>query len=1247
MVYDSLLLNYGGGIIGDVSKSAQFTGSATLAIGIGGTGVAALSELKGKIYQQLHPDNPGDAVPRYDGIQLLAIDSDDGDFQKYRGNCRLRTDEFFSICNPQLAAALKNKKQIHDDPLLNWMEIDNISQMMAPEGAGGIRQVGRYLLMSKAASLETVIQSKCALAMQSRGTHSLDIYIFAGISGGTGSGCFLDTCYMVRQIAKNNGWNAKIMGYFFLPDVVTSKPEVAKNPGAVAYNNSNGYAAMKELDYLSNLKDANDVFTQKYSSTLIVDTDEPPVDMCHLVSSYKSDGTMVPNGFTYGINVASDYVMSYLADVQMDGGGNGADNGMTMRGHQANVAQGVAQLAKNYGANLNYHIMGACNAEIPMSQINTYLACGFYAKFMKAIGRQVVTVGKPVVVKFSQELKLTADDMLERITMNAPMLCLPEIDRKVLARSARPAPGYLPEEWAVSGNDWLNQCEGVITANINGLLMKLDTYDYNKITNHSLSGGVFRKLWELSVDPNVGPYFAAMILHNGSHDLTTEIDGAIETTEQRLSTEEMYFRDAKKNLESCKDNFYSRNPSKNAYAAYENAALTWYRHNFNIQLMTRCADTLRKFKKLITDLYGNYFKPLVEMLDNLRETFEENQTYLSLPVANAANAYTWQILTFSDIKKTLDERIEALSAKELVTDFVSNLLFNSEAWINGDQDKIAMQIRHQMLELFKQESARSLQDYLQQKYPQATDAQSLADEVRKDIITRVHSSAIPMFWRDPTFNGQTFDNCNMSVPANTIAVCTAAEDFCKMNNFANYTVRKTGIGDRIFALRLCSGVPLFAYQGITLLKTYYDAAEGKAAGAGSHLYAKTGRGTDGSGHKDWRHFLPTPMPYSKLPEMTPDGDKLSKLYDDAVAVGIIAQTEDGKYILNVTPEFAPKTYTAADFMDGDRFSKPMYDKELAELEALYRDLYVDCQTVNIRNDGATTDQVVVDRCRKDYFIYYRKLQALAREELAKRANIEAALASLKQVYADYTAYDADVNRFCNLVFYKNLVCENASEQLDCKKIAKIYCTYIDSREDKRTQEFSVRGSDSMPFGKDFPLYQAFLTYRKLDVKKSPRKELDEAAGENERKKLVKEDLMIAAWLEQLWTTDAMDSLKEEVSVMSTHVAADIVRFYESLRSAIRELKDNAPVWPTTEELEQFKKGEDTTVVTPPAPPVPPTTWNLWDPATQKQLVVYSQYGANLAYDQSTGQWMSVTASMMVWNGAAWVPLKTDPFFANI
>jgi hypothetical protein len=118
-----------------------------------------------------------------------------------------------------------------------------------------------------------------------------------------------------------------------------------------------------------------------------------------------------------------------------------------------------------------------------------------------------------------------------------------------------------------------------------------------------------------------------------------------------------------------------------------------------------------------------------------------------------------------------------------------------------------------------------------------------------------------------------------------------------------------------------------------------------------------------------------------------------------------------------------------------------------------------------------------------------------------------------------------------------------------------------------------------------------------------------------------------------------DALAGKIDLIVTKSVSRFARNTVDTLTAIRELKDNAPMWPSDKDL----GGVDT----PPPPPPANTTWNLWDPMTQKQLVVYSQYGANLAYDQATGQWVNVHANMMVWNGTAWAPLKSDPFFANI
>ena len=1242
MVYDSLLLNYGGGIIGNNAKSEQFKGSAALAIGLGGTGVAALSVLKGKIHQQLIADNPESPIPQYDGIQLLAIDSDDGDYLKYRGNCRLTQNEFFSIRNPQIARLLKQKDPITNDPFMNWMDIDHIDQMLSPDGAGGIRQVGRYLLMSNVDKLEKVIESKCSTALRSRGAQSLDIYVFAGISGGTGSGCFLDTCYIIRKIVENNGWNAKIMGYFFLPDVVTSKAAVANDTAARAYNEANGYAAMKELDYLMSLKDANDWFTQPYSATLKVNTQDAPVDMCHLVSARKSDGTLVRNGFTYGINVATDYVMAYLADVKLEGGGDGTDNGLTMRGHLANVGHGVDTLPRHFGANLSYHVMGACNAEIPMNQINTYLACGFYEKFMYAIGNERAQVGKPKVKELCEKLRLTADEVRRAVCDKIPGLELTAIDRKLLAQDPMPAPGHLNPEWAKGGNDWLDKCAGVMDSNIKALNAPLSSFELSKVNRDSLIGRVFQTLWEIALNPEFGPYYAAKLLKNNAYDIPADVTGSITTSDERVVSHRLYVGTADKRMEEAKSTFYRRS-SRGNYDDYIQSATEVFQTRYQVMLQEKTAEALRAFNEQLKDLYNKFFKPLTDMLDNLKETFAENRIYLNSDNATDTDAYTWQIITFAEIEPMLKKRVEQLSAKELVTDFVDDLLKKSDAWLGGDADNIAMVVRKLMLGLFKEESERSLQDYLVQKYPEAKDPKQLVDEIERDIMDKVHASAVPMFWCDQTFALEsTFASNSLSVPASASAICNAADNFKNNRPTERYTIRKTGIGDRIFALRLSSGVPLYAYQGITLLKRSYDLAENTPAGVGNHLYAKTGRGAYGSGHKDWLHFLPTPMPYSKKPDMIPEGEELLKLYDEAEKQGVIGLNDKQEYVIFITKDFTPKDYTLDMFKVNGRFSIPAYQAEWDALKAQIDNVHVNCQQFLMKNDGDASKNEegfdVVARCRKDYFLHYPLLQQAVRDELAKMAAMHKAMEALEAIKGLNNVYETDMEKFCQLVFYKGVTCLNMLKAEDYNKIARIFTTYTDRYNDVREYDLS-NCKDAMQYGEDFPLYQAFLTYRSLDPKAEPRREWEKRAEDLKNKDKTLADLNVAAALEQIWTVEAMDELKENVSHMDPEEAAAILRFYEELRIRIRELKDRSPEWPGS------GKAAAAAAATPAAPAQ--EYWHVWDPTTNKQYVVYAQYGPTMAYDSATGAWVTVRADMSVYNGSAWVPLKSDPFFASI
>ena len=95
--YDQLLLEFGGGVINPYSQSEACKDEACVAIGIGGTGIAALKSLKRNIYQRLQPDDPSAPVPTYSHIKFIAIDSDDIIRARVRGSFSIVKYLIFAI----------------------------------------------------------------------------------------------------------------------------------------------------------------------------------------------------------------------------------------------------------------------------------------------------------------------------------------------------------------------------------------------------------------------------------------------------------------------------------------------------------------------------------------------------------------------------------------------------------------------------------------------------------------------------------------------------------------------------------------------------------------------------------------------------------------------------------------------------------------------------------------------------------------------------------------------------------------------------------------------------------------------------------------------------------------------------------------------------------------------------------------------------------------------------------------------
>ena len=823
MIYDSLFLPAGGGMIRDPAPVQIAPNTAAVCIGIGGLGMDALSNLRGKIYGQLQPDNPGDLVPRYNRIQLLGIDAEEYPHHRYHGNCRLSDDEFFCIRNDYLSRIFMDPRGadlIKNNPTLNWFEIDKIDRLHVPYHVCGIRQVGRYLLMNKAMDLYQTIQHKCQVALYHAGYSPLDVHIFAGLSGGTGSGCFLDVCYLIQKMAESHGWNIKITGHFFLPDVIISKPEVINQIATVNYNNSNGYAALKELDYLMHLNTSGGWFTQDYSPGLRVHTQQPPVDLCHLISATKEDGTVPENGYDMFVDLASESVMAALT--------------------------GTMPPAPVHAAT-PYYMLGTASAEIPTREIDTYLAAGFFQKFRKLAYNPNVTITKSDIIALMEELRLNAKHVWNPLVSGSPALELPHYDNPREVAQMCPIPGgRAPERWASAGNEWLAICEGTMRCNLEALTKDLEDYNIYTINNQSLIGRLFQKLWNLSLDPKYGPYYAAALLSNHGENLLAALEGEIAIADVYARDQRIQIPPIEEHKEYCstklaQSNLFNRS---RAYHNYYHACETHYLTYNAIKQCTMTKDALRRFRGQVEELYKNFFRPLCDMLDNLMETFQENESYLRLPYD-----HRHQMVTLEELKPRLDTVIDQLSPQQIVSDFIRELLQDPQGWLDRHELKINQQINQYMRNLFASEHNRTMTDYLfeasQQHIPHGH-VHQLADMLEHTTLPALHDRSKPRFWCVPTFDLWTLmESSNLSVPQSCPAACMAANQFTAH-------VCQTALANRIRSLRQWRGIPLAAYMGLRRMKDTYDMLSQYSVSAGSHLYANTHRGDS----VDWRKTLP-------------------------------------------------------------------------------------------------------------------------------------------------------------------------------------------------------------------------------------------------------------------------------------------------------------------------------------------------------------------------------------------------------
>ena len=1063
-VYQKLNLGAEGGII-DVRDQAIQANCAVLCIGLGGTGCDCLRNLKAKVYNRLRPDNATDdnsspAIPEYAHIKYLAIDTDEEAFKRDNSSCadfsKLNTQEFFDISSSvNIMTFLEKNKSVIDKntTLNNWFRNDEV-RIDGTDGAGQVRQIGRYLLIRNAAALVEKMKSLISSAKKDLAEPKVYIHIFSGISGGTGAGTFLDVCYLAREAIGQLGISADLLGYFFLPDVNIAKglsPQVAANV------QENGYASLTELDYCMNFGRNGGSWIQEYPGIGIINMAVQPVDLCHLISAKDNVGNDISDGYNYAMNVVTEYFMDFVVK---------AEEQHTLNSHITNFGEIKKQVEKNSGATYEYSVIGAATATIPFKQVLTYLASGMFDKMKNLID---TLPSENNVDQFVKQNQLQFDDIKKKLSNKCSFsFAAPDLRWQDVKGNTKILIDNLEGQYA--------QYKNVLYTNLSALSRDLDSYVVNNSTEdgvESLISFINEKLQNLAADPEYGPFFAAALLQTTGKDLLAKVSGlktqATERYDHAIYNQNRdggYYQ-----LYQKADDDFNLNSNlvtgSSKYRAYVGATINFYKSKAEVELYECMIKLLKKLDEQLHDLSAKFMSPFRDVVNDLYDTFKENSKYIEgiIDGSITVHSYEMPIATISDMKPQMDQTLADMDVKQKFSELIKSLLSKEgiDACTSGDENTVCVVVNRYFTTLFHDYSEMTITKYLEQKF-QVTNPVQLIDKITTEIMDKLYTKANPMYWVSSTYDIDTASPLGyVTYPQTSSEIKEASERLSDVKGSGNIKPRSSKVVDRVSIMRCLVGVPVFGYQGVS----QYERKSVESIRIGKHLYeGKTYIDRNGNTQKgeDWR-YLPSPTPLtlmnsdnsSILREMA---DKAADLYRKAVELDAIYSPDPNSYFFRtVTSSYMDKIKAIRD----RSITKSPAERIAAanEIENLKQSKEYNLDQLSINNDstpllGAAQKEDV----RIDHFVKSPKIQAKVREEVERLESIDKIIDELEP------KVDADMSTLLLAILTGVIKYDPAAKSV-------VYEYGFNNKE--------ILSDPSMgSIAQVAPIFQSFINFKKLD-----------------------------------------------------------------------------------------------------------------------------------------------------------------------
>ena len=666
----NLALSQGGGIISYNQQARQEENIVNIFIGLGGTGVDCLREIKTQVYNRIEPDlitNDGKVV--YEHIRFLGFDRDIMSFHSIgdedsRCNCLpLFESEMFALAGPGIT--LKAVKQARDV----FTQYAWLSDHIDPIGLdgyepSGLRQEGRFLIMANADKFMARVQNVIADSKRGLCNPRVVIHIISGLGGATGSGIFLDVCYMLREILKTE-CNTGMCGYFFTPDVNVAH---VQSNNTKKYIQQNGYAALQELDYCMNIEKNHGKFRQEYTGGKLIGWDRAPVDYCHLISAQDNNGNVRQDAYNYAMKVTSEYVFEFLVKP------------VKLHLDSEKVICGELEKDKKYGYFIDYLSIGASSAVVPLKEINTYLATRLFERFSQ-VGKDIpdesdvwnFTVGVFGEDKSDKDIQSRVYDAIYATLQGDAKNSYTQWDgtAKQMEKNGDQEMVYFYEGQTA-------EKEGILAKNKDGLL--------NSKNNESLISKVKRIMYTVITDINRGPVFGYNIL-NGANEFSIDnvISGLITTNTEKLNSLRKYTKGKEDTRNDVKNDWDAHNifNKSDRFKTYVNKVYDIEQQRYLEKSYMYMDDLLNSVRLQIREISTKYYSVLSQIYKNLRQTFKDNSSVLAKGIiVDEVKGFEKSLIDINDpnMQQALVGELRKVSPNSVFRQLIEALLDDEKSW---------------------------------------------------------------------------------------------------------------------------------------------------------------------------------------------------------------------------------------------------------------------------------------------------------------------------------------------------------------------------------------------------------------------------------------------------------------------------------------------------------------------------------------------------------------------------------------